>query len=226
MSRGLGDVYKRQVLARVALAAAESQLTSAREAIDDTDIQAPFAGRVESIDIDPGEFFSAGAELGRIVDNRPLTVAIQVPQQSLNRIRDGQAATVRFITGEERDGKVTFVGTSAAAETRTFRAEIVVQNFDGEIPAGISAEVEIPTGEAVAHFLSPSIVSLDADGVLGVKTVDADNVVQFYPIELARAELDGIWVTGLPETVDIITVGQGFVREGETVNPRAEEPQK
>lgn len=214
----------RIVLARVALAAAESQLTSAREAIADTDIRAPFEGRIETLDMDPGEFFAAGAEVGRIVDNQPLTVTIQVPQQSLTRIRDGQKATVRFITGEVRDGKVTFVGTSASAETRTFLAEIVVQNFDGAIPAGISAEVEIPTGEAFAHFLSPSIVSLSADGDLGVKTVDADNVVQFYPIALARAQLDGIWVTGLPDTADIITVGQGFVRNGETVNPRPEEP--
>jgi len=214
----------RIVLARVALAAAEARLTRAREAVVDTDIKAPFEGRIEALDMDSGEFFSAGAEVGRIVDNHPLSVTIQVPQQSLTRIRDDQRATVRFITGEVREGKVTFVGTSASAETRTFLAEIVVQNFDSAIPAGISAEVEIPTGEAVAHFLSPSIVSLNADGDLGVKTVDADNVVQFYPVALARAQLDGIWVTGLPDTADIIFVGQGFVRHGETVHPRAEEP--
>ena len=69
---------------------------------------------------------------------------------------------MRFITGEERAGVVTFVGTSAASETRTFLAEIEVENEDGAIPAGISAEVIIPTGEVTAHFLSPSIVSLNA----------------------------------------------------------------
>ena len=114
---------------------------------------------------------SSGAEVGRLVDITPLTVAIQVPQQSLTRISVGQSATVLFITGEERVGTVTFVGTSAASETRTFLAEIEVENTDRAIPAGISAEVVIPTGEATAHFLSPSIVSLNTEGTLGVKTV-------------------------------------------------------
>ncbi|RYH08278.1 efflux RND transporter periplasmic adaptor subunit [Tropicimonas sp. IMCC6043] len=214
----------RLVLARVALAAAESRLTNAREAVVDAGIKAPFTGRIEALDLDPGEFVSAGTEVGRIVDNSPLTVTIQVPQQSLTRLHEGQTATVRFITGEVREGKVIFVGTAASAETRTFLAEVRVQNLDGAIPAGISAEVEIPSGETVAHFLSPSIISLNADGELGVKTVGADNVVRFHHIALARSQLDGIWVTGLPDTADIITVGQGFVRDGETVRPSAEEP--
>jgi hypothetical protein len=113
--------------------------------------------------------------------------------------------------------------TSAASETRTFLAEIEVENADGAIPAGISAEVIIPTGEATAHFLSPSIVSLDTQGVLGIKTVNTDNVVEFFPIQVVKAQIDGIWVTGLPETVDVITVGQGYVNEDETVSPSAGE---
>ncbi len=210
---------------QAALDAAESQVIAEQDAVDNAMILAPFDGRIEMLDLDPGEFVSAGAEIGRIVDNTPLTVSIQVPQQSLNTIKDGQPANVAFITGEVREGVVSFVGTSAAAETRTFLTEIEVPNDEGDIPAGISAEISIPTGEVVAHFLSPSIVSLDTDGRLGVKTVDADNIVVFYPIDVVSAQIDGVWVTGLPETVNIVTVGQGFVSEGEVVSPQAEEPQ-
>jgi multidrug efflux system membrane fusion protein len=32
-------------------------------------------------------------------------------------------------------------------------------------------------------------------------------------------ERDGTWVTGLPETVTIITVGQDFVVDGQRVEP-------
>ena len=209
--------------ARATLAGAQSELTDVQQAADALTILAPFAGRVETLDIDEGEFVSAGMEVGRLVDITPLTVAIQVPQQSLNRLSVGQPATVRFITGEERQGTVTFVGTSAASETRTFLAEIEVNNDDRAIPAGISAEVIIPTGETIAHFLSASIVSLNTEGTLGVKTVDANNVVAFYPIQVVKAQIDGIWVTGLPDTVDVITVGQGYVNENETVAPSAGE---
>ena len=210
--------------ARAALASAQAQVTEVEQDAKALTITAPFAGRIETLNIDEGEFISAGSEVGRIVDITPLTVAIQVPQQSLTRLAVGQTATVRFITGEERTGTLTFVGTSAAAETRTFLAEVEVANDDRAIPAGISAEVVIPTGDATAHFLSPSIVSLNTEGTLGVKTVDADNVVAFYPIQMVKAQIDGIWVTGLPQTVDVITVGQGYVNEGEVVAPSAAEP--
>ncbi len=209
--------------ARATLATAQAQVTAVSEAAEALTITAPFAGRIETLDLDEGEFISAGTEVGRLVDITPLTVAIQVPQQSLNRLSAGQTATVRFITGEEREGTVTFVGTSAAAETRTFLAEIEVMNDDGAIPAGISAEVVIPTGEATAHFLSPSIVSLDTEGRLGVKTVNGGNVVEFFPVQVVRAQIDGVWVTGLPDTVDVITVGQGYVNADETVAPAAGE---
>ena len=210
--------------ARAALAAAQAQVTEVEQDAKALTITAPFAGRIETLNIDEGEFISAGSEVGRIVDITPLTVAIQVPQQSLTRLAVGQTATVRFITGEERTGTLTFVGTSAAAETRTFLAEVEVANDDRAIPAGISAEVVIPTGDATAHFLSPSIVSLNTEGTLGVKTVNADNVVAFHPIQMVKAQIDGIWVTGLPETVDVITVGQGYVNKGEIVAPSPAEP--
>ena len=209
--------------ARAALAAAQAQVTEVEQDAKALTITAPFAGRIETLNIDEGEFISAGSEVGRIVDITPLTVAIQVPQQSLTRLAVGQTATVRFITGEERTGTLTFVGTSAA-ETRTFLAEVEVANDDRAIPAGISAEVVIPTGDATAHFLSPSIVSFNTEGTLGVKTVNADNVVAFYPIQMLKAQIDGIWVTGLPETVDVITVGQGYVNKGEIVAPSPAEP--
>jgi multidrug efflux system membrane fusion protein len=205
--------------ARAALASAEAQVIEIEQAAETLTITAPFDGRIETLDLDSGEFVSAGSEVGRLVDISPLTIAIQVPQQSLTRLKVGQKARVVFITGEERNGSVTFVGTSAAAETRTFLAEIEVANEDSAIPAGISAEVIIPTGEVTAHFLPPSIVSLDTQGSLGIKTVDSENIVTFYPIAVVKAQIDGIWVTGLPDTVDVITVGQGFVNIGDTVAP-------
>ena len=132
-----------------------------------------------------------------------------------------QPARVLFITGEERAGTVSFVGTSAATDTRTFLVEIDVPNRDGAIPAGVSAEVQIPIGQVEAHFVSPSTVSLDESGVLGVKTVDAENTVRFHEIDVVRAQIEGIWVDGLPDTAQIIVVGQGFVSDGERVRPQA-----
>ena len=205
--------------ARAALAAAQAQVIEVQQDTNALEITAPFAGRIETLDLDVGEYVSAGTQVARLVDITPLTVEIQVPQQSLTLLEVGQPASVEFITGETREGVVTFVGSSAAAETRTFLAEIEVDNADGAIPSGISAEVVIPTGVVTAHFLPPSIVSLNTLGDLGIKAVNGDATVTFFPIEIVDAQIDGIWVTGLPESVDVITVGQGFVSEGEVVAP-------
>lgn len=208
--------------ARAALATAEAAVTAAQKAFENSEITAAFTGRVEALNLNAGEFVTAGAEVGSIVDNAPLTVTIQVPQQSLRDIKSGQTATVNFITGEERTGIVGFVGTSADAATRTFLAEITVENEDRSVPAGVSAEIRIPIGETTAHFLSPAILSLGTDGTLGIKTVDADNKVVFAPIKIERAQTDGIWVSGLPDTANIITIGQGYVNNGQIVNPLSE----
>lgn len=209
--------------ARATLAAAEAQVSAARESITETELRAPFAGRLENLTIDQGEYVRAGVEVARIVDNSPLTVTVQVPQQSLQRLRLGQSAQIQFITGEVHKGAVSFLATSADVDTRTFLAEVTVENPDGTIPAGVSAEIRVPTGETVAHFLSPAILSLNTEGTLGVKTVNADNAVVFNEIEIVLAQPDGIWVAGLPEEARIITVGQGFVNDGEAVNPQMTE---
>ena len=222
VERGVATV-DRVAQARATLAAAEASVSAAEEAIGNTEIRAPFAGRLESLDVNVGEIVSTGTEVGRIVDNTPLNISIQIPQQSLRDIKVGQSAEVAFITGETSTGEVRFVATSADAETRTFMARIEVANADGAIPAGISAQLRIPTGEQTAHFVSPAILSLDTDGTLGIKTVNADNVVEFHRIGIVRAQTDGIWVSGLPDETQIISIGQGFVNDGETVDPQPEE---
>lgn len=118
-------------------------MTQAAQGAEALTITAPFAGRIETLDLKAGEFVSLGSDVGRLVDITPLTVAIQAPQQSLTHLKECQQAVVKFMTGEECAGTVTFVG--------------------------ISAEVIIPTGEATAHFLSPSVVSLDSEATLASK---------------------------------------------------------
>lgn len=207
--------------ARATLAAAEAQVTTAKEALESTVVAAPFDGRIETLILDEGEFFSANSEVGRIVDIDPLIVEIRVPQQMLSRIENRQTAQVSFITGETREGTVSFIGSAAATDTRTFLAEIEVPNVNGVIPAGISADVRMVTGQENAHFVSPSVISLNPEGALGIKTV-VDGIVEFHEVRVVRSQVDGLWVTGLPDEVELITIGQGFVRAGDAVRTRPE----
>lgn len=206
--------------ARAAKAAADAAITAAQEQLENTIINAPFAGRLNDLTLDEGEFVDSGDVVAEVLDNDPLTVVIQVPQQALSRLTTGQNADVQFITGEQLSGVVNFIGGNADQQTRTFRVEIAVDNPQSTMPAGLSARVTLPTGNARGHFISPAILSLGTNGDLGIKTVLDDNTVAFAPVAIVRAQTDGIWVTGLPEEANIITVGQGFVNAGDIVDPR------
>ncbi len=207
--------------ARAARAAAEAAVTSAQEQLRNTIVIAPFAGRLNDLAVNVGESVESGTVVAEVLDNDPLTVVVQVPQQALSRLQTGQDAQVSFITGEEKAGTVAFIGANADEQTRTFRVEVVVDNPDSVMPAGLSARVAMPTGQARGHFVSPAVLSLGANGDLGIKTVDEDNRVVFTEVQIVRAQTDGIWIAGLPDEARIITVGQGFVNQGDPVQPRA-----
>jgi len=85
--------------------------------------------------------------------------------------------------------------------------------------SGISTQLSIPVETIQAHRISPAVLSLDGNGTLGVKAVGADNTVVFHKITVVKTETNGAWVTGLPNTITLITLGQGFVNPGEKIEP-------
>ncbi|WP_372423526.1 efflux RND transporter periplasmic adaptor subunit [Salinarimonas chemoclinalis] len=207
-----------------ALQSARASLERIAREIENLTIEAPFAGIVNEVVIDEGEFVTVNGPVATLIDNDPLVVAIDVPQQSIRDVAVGRSAQVRFVTGETAEGVVSYVSAAAARETRTFRVEIRVPNSDGSVPSGISAETRIPIEQVAAHFFSPALLSLSSDGRLGVKTVTEEGVVAFHPVEIVQARAQGVYVSGLPDAIALITVGQGFVAEGERV--RAVEAQE
>ena len=73
--------------------------------------------------------------------------------------------------------------------------------------------------ETLAHKVSPALFSLDDRGGYGIKVVNDDNVVEFYTVSVVSEDADGVWVQGLPNTANVITVGQELVVNGERVAP-------
>jgi|SRR5690554_2963934 len=209
-----------------ALKAAEASVAQIELEIKQLAIRAPFAGTIDMRMVEKGAYVVANGEIARFVDNNPLVVAVPVAQQNIQKVAKGSKVLVRFATGEEKTGTLRYISPLANQSTRTFRVEVEVDNADSAIPAGISAEAVIPTGEIMGHFVSPAILSLDEDGQIGVKTVEEDNVVAFYPITILQSSTKGVWVKGLPESAKIITVGQGFVESGVQVKVSMEEEQK
>ena len=209
--------------ARADLRDAHADLAAIRLDIERTEIRAPFAGVLDSLDVEVGDVVNGGfggdGALGRIFDMDPLTVVAAVSEREVGRIAVGDVGRVRAISGDVVDGIVRFVGRVAEPETRTYRVELEIPNPDGAVPVGMTAHVLLALETVASHFVSPSALSLADDGSLGVKIVDADDTARFVKATIVAAGADGVWLAGLPDTVTLITVGHDYVAAGETVEP-------
>ena len=206
-----------QIIAK--LEGAKTELLRAELDLEYSEIRAPYDGALATRDVEIGDFVRAGDIIGNYIDNTSLIVSASLAEQDGQYVSIGDSGRAQLVTGQDVAGTIRFVSPVADVSTRTFVVELEIPNPDGDIPAGVTAEIRI-TGEPVmAHKVSPSLLNLETDGSLGIKTVDANNRVVFNPVEIARSETNGIWITGLPKLARIITVGQGFVVAGQAVTP-------
>jgi multidrug efflux system membrane fusion protein len=208
--------------ARAAFREAQARVQQARTALDDTTIYAPFAGRVGETMAEVGDFMTSGRQLLRLVDLDPLSVVGNVNERRVAQIEPGTEATAELVTGERVEGTVAFVAREANDRTRTFEIEMQVPNPDAALRDGVTAQMTVPLKQRVSHFVSPSILTLNDQGQVGVKVLGEDNRVRFRAVDILADKPDGVWITGLPETVTFITLGQNFVTVGQKVKPVTE----
>ena len=181
-----------------------------------TEVKAPFRGYIEKI-IKPGNLLSRGEVCAVIIELDPLTFVAEVPEAEIQSVVKGQKVSIKLVTGETITSKLSFVSKSATPSTRSFRVEAEVENPQGSIRDGITGTMEITTNKVLAHKISPSILLLSDEGILGVREVNADNVVVFLPVSIIEDTQNGIWVSGIPNSTNLIVRGQGFVENGQTV---------
>lgn len=203
--------------------AAQAQLRRIELDIERTVIRAPFDGVLQDRLVEVGDYLGTGDPVAVIVDLDPILAVAQLSERDAALVRRNNDGRARLVTGEVVDGHVRYVSVVGAAGTRTFRVELELGNGDERIPAGLTAEITLPIASVDAHRLSPAALTLNDAGVVGVNTVDAQNIVHFHPVDLVDGDADGVWIGGLPREATIITVGQEFVLPGQTVVPVPEE---
>jgi len=211
---------------RTAIAGAAARLEAARAQLrrqvlnlERTRISAPFSGVVEDLHMNTGDYAVPGAVCATLIDLDPMLVRADVTENEVESLRLGGRVSARTSTGRDVEGVVTFVGKQSDPVTRTYPVEITVENGDYSIRSGLTVSVRFGLGEVQAHQISPALFALDDQGEVGVRTIDRSNRVSFHKIRIIEDGPEGVWVTGLPRTTRLITVGQEFVSVGEIVEP-------
>lgn len=208
--------------ARSGIRSAEAAVTRAEEEIARLTITAPFAGYLETDTAEIGTLMQPGAPCATVIQLDPIKLVGFVPEAQVDRVTLGAEAGARLSSGRQVRGEVSFVSRSADEATRTFRVEITVPNPDVTIRDGQTADILVRSEGIPAHLLPASAMTLNDNGTLGVRVVE-DGVVNFVPVRMIRDTPTGVWLTGLPDVADVITVGQEFVTDGVPVRVTYEE---
>lgn len=203
--------------AKAAVSSAQAGLDNAQAELDRTEVVAKVAGVVQDPLAVAGSMLGQGQPCATIVQLDPMVFVGQVPEARIGLAKTGLEATITTVTGQEAKGKVTYISASADPATRSFPVEIEIPNADFAIRDGITATATVNMGTAPAHLLPQSVLTLNQDGVLGVSTV-VDGTVKFLTVTIASDTREGVWVLGLPASVDVITVGQEYVSDGQAVD--------
>ena len=210
--------------ARSALAAAKSALESAQAELARNEIWAPFDGVVDRVAVEPGSSVMAGAEVATILALDPIIGRGEISERDLGYLKIGDRAEVRLVTGQTVEGTVRYISRDASAQTRTFRVEVAVPNPDRTIPAGMTAEITLWAQPVDAIVLPRSVVTLGASGDLGIRAVDAEDKVTFFPIDLIDDDPKGLILGGIPADARIVVAGQDLVSDGDSVNAVPADP--
>lgn len=212
-----GDSYVSEAQLQEAdamLETAKAELTRARLDLDYMIIRAPFDGALQDRQVEVGDFVAQGDPVATVVDDRTLIVRASIVEYEAHFVRKGGAGSARLADGQTVNGTIRYIAPVADEATRTFNVELEIDNRDGSLRAGMTAELMIPAETIYAQKISPSLLTLDDEGNLGVKIVNDSGIVEFHTADIAMSSSEGVWIAGLPHSANIITVGQGFVNEG------------
>ena len=223
--QGILKLKEQGLQSETAIASAAARQETARAQLhrqvlnlERTRITAPFGGMVEDLHMNIGDYAVMGAPCATLIDLDPMLISADVTEAEVESLDLGDRVSGLISVGREIEGVVTFIGKQSDPVTRTYPVEITVDNADYNIRSGLTVRVRIGLGEVQAHQISPALFTLNDKGDLGVRTLDKSGRVEFRSIRIIEDGPGGVWVTGLPKTTRLITVGQEFVSTGEKVD--------
>jgi multidrug efflux system membrane fusion protein len=185
-----------------------------------TNVVAPFDGVLQEQFADKGDYLQVGDPIFSLENTNPIVIRGDATEHHIAQLQKGQKVTAELLSGETIEGKLTFIASMADSQSSTFRIEAEFANPDFKFFSGISAKLTLPLYPVDAIYVSPSVLAMDEQGNLGVKLVK-DGVVVFKAINLVETDSEGAWLSGFDGPVDIITLGQGFVKPGAQVDATA-----
>jgi membrane fusion protein, multidrug efflux system len=220
--------------ARARFQVAEAELALAEKRLEDSELRAPFPGRIARRLVENFQTVQAGAPIVLLEDITRLEVRTQLPEQDVVRLPAGESllgaevGTVTFGALPGRQFPVTLkeLETRADARTNTYRVVLSLPRpEEANILPGMSASF-VPHDAVVEiralYFLPVEALQATPDRNSFVWVLDSEqSTVQRRPVRIGSLSGRSIQVLeGLSEGDRVITAGAAYLADGERVRTR------
>lgn len=208
--------------AQSAQSLAEAALGRATRALADTTVRAPFAGTVEDVRVDVGDYAQPGTPVATVADFKRVRVKAGMTAAEAADITAGQEATAEFadLGGERLPGAVTSVGR-VADRSGTYTVEVWLTAPDPRLREGMVAELHVTAASDATSLLVPRSSLLRRPDGLSVFVVDESHDI---PRAIARrvrvgrsGKASAEIVEGLEEGERVVTAGLFALRDGAAI---------
>lgn len=202
---------------------AQNALTTAertlRNMTENTVLVSPISGVVTARNYDPGDM-TGTLPILTVARVQPVKIVVNISESELSKIKNGMPAEVTFDTyGDEVfQGTVTMVSPTVDRNSRTFGAEITVQNSDERILPGMFARVKLNLGSAM-HVVVPdkAVVKQPGSGNHYI-FVYHDGTVSYNKVELGQRLGDSYeLLSGVDPGSQVVVYGQTKLHDGSEV---------
>ena len=213
--------------AKAALQQAQNTLTIARQAVADTVVRAPIAGRISARSAEPGMIIKSDTILLHLITLDSVYFEPSVPDTTMGKIRVGQRVDVRIDTypGQIFAGTITKIYPQGSSTSRSVPLRVTLQNTQGMLRPNMFAQGAIVTDRHDGVVLAPRaalIQTTDASGNLTGKTAlfsVEDDVAHEHMVTPGLSTDKGDWieVKGIPRKSEVVILGQNGLKDGQKV---------
>ncbi len=188
--------------------------------LDNTTIASPISGRVSARSIDAGQLLSAGIPVFTIIDSSAYLAEVNVSNAIVSRISAGQKVSVKAGGASESayEGVVDTISPSADPQTHTYTVKVKIQNTSPELISGMLVKVNFPVDSKNNIIIVPNEAVVSENGVQYVYVVEDNEIVKRLVSTGISDEKSSEIAEGIEAGEYVVTEGQSFLNEGDSVN--------
>ena len=194
---------------------AKSQVENLEE---NTVLRSPVNGVVTARNYDAGDMYAMSAPIYTVEQIKPVKLLVAISESEYTKVKKGDSVeiTADAVPGKTFYGKVDKIYPTIDAATRTFTAEVIVENNYSTLRPGMFARVTVDFGSNYNVVIPDvAVVKQQGSGERFVYVLNADGTVTYQEIVLGRrmgAEYEVL--EGLSDGAKIVTGGMIRLKDG------------